>query len=94
MKWPIKYSKNSEVGYQVNNINIGGNFKIMLIIITWEIFLWDDGDFRQSVASKYLCTEGTRVTLGRQISDYKNGHKLCKNLSLPENLFLSHTVWD
>lgn len=53
----------------------------MLIIITWEIFVWDDGDFRQSVVFKYLCTEGTRITLGRQMSDYKNGRKLCKDLS-------------
>lgn len=35
--------------------------------------------------------EGTKITLGRQMSDYKNGRKLCKNLSLPENLSLSET---
>lgn len=78
------------VGYQVS-INREGNFKIMLSISTWEIFVWDDGDSRQSDVSKYLCMEGTKITLGRQMSDYKNGRKLCKNLSLPENLSLSET---
>lgn len=74
------------LGSKVNYISIKWNFKIILSIITWEIFTWNDWDLRQSDISKYLGTGRTRITLGKQMNNYKNGCKLYTNLSLFENL--------
>ena len=40
--------------------------------------MWSVWDLRQSDVSKYLGTGRTRITLGRQMNNYKNGYKLCK----------------